>query len=200
MDKQQLLSALRAHLKATLAAQRQEAEDLLAQASDHNQAFFLKFRQRHGQDIARQLDALEACAPVLQPHYQSVEPGALVQVSTKHLPVRVPAASTPPETYQALRKKGLAKQFDPILPELACWWILPRVTAHVNQGILEFDHQGHCTQVVSGEVYGYERSTLLGLQTGDSIIGADYSGYYEDRQGATYPDIIIRQIRILDIS
>jgi hypothetical protein len=112
----------------------------------------------------------------------------------------VPAASTPQETYQSLRNKKLVKQFDQSLPELAYWWILPQVTAHADQGIIEFDYQGHCTQVVSGEVYGYERSTILKLQTGDSIFGVDYSGYYDDRQGSTYPNIIIHQIRILNIS
>ncbi len=198
-DKQQLLVALTEHLKAKLAAQRQQAEDLLAQASESNREFFLKLQQTRGQDLARQLEALKAYTSNLPFHCPLVAPCALVHLSNKHMRLRVPAGSTPQQAYQSLRKQTLARRFESLAPELAYWWLLPEVVAQTDMGTIEFEYQGYAIQLVSGEVFGYQQHTILGLRAGDKLWGVDYAGYYDERGNSTYPDIDLYQLQILKI-
>ena len=199
LAKPQLFAALTAHLKAKLAAQRQQAQALVTQASESNQEFFLKLQQTCGQDTERQGKALEAYESQLQACH-SVAPGALVHVSLKHMLLQVPTAATPQQTYQALSKQTLAKQFKPLSPQRAYWWLLPRVAASADKSAIEFDWQGYCIQVVSGEIVGYEKNTILGLQAGATLYGVDYAGYYDERGNSTYPNIDLYQLHILDIT
>lgn len=200
IDKRQLFQALTHYLEAKLLAQLKEAEDLLAQASESNKAFFLTLRQTQGQAIKQQLEALQGYEPTLQGHFQAVDSGALLYLATKHLSVRVPAASTPEATYQSISRKTLLDRFEPIAPTLVYWWLLPRVVARTDQGVIDFDHQGLSIQVVNGEVFGYKKTNLTGLQAGECLFGVDYSGYYDERGNSTYPNIDLYQLQILAIS
>lgn len=199
LDKKQLLQVLTVHLEAKLAAQLRESEELVAQASESNRKFFVDLQQSRSQSIQRQLKAFQAYAPKLESLYQTIEPGALVQVSSKQIFIKVAGSSTPAETYQSLTKKVLARRFDEVSPQLAYWWLLPEVAIQAGQQRIDFEWQRYQIMVVSGALFGYEISSIIGLQVGDRIFGSDFSGYYEDRQGSTYPNIVIYQTQILAV-